>query len=131
MNAGMRSHEKPITAAEAPAVLCATAQKIAALNGEAQPTGLAYVTGTRKQGVALTNSSVAQDGPSYIIELHGHFTSYRGGPIGRNGQRRDPTGNTMIVVVSAKTGMVTDAGIINSDDTHASLLSHIAEPNAL
>jgi hypothetical protein len=131
MNAELNAHEKPITAAAAPAVLGATAQKIAALNGEAQPTGIAYVAGTRKQALALTNSAVAQDGPSYIIEMHGNFTSYRGGPVGRNGQSYDPTGNTMIVVVSTATGMVTDTSIFNSDNTNASLLSRIAEPKAL
>jgi hypothetical protein len=131
VNAELNAHEKPITAAEAPSVLRATALKIAAMNGEANPTGVAYVAGTRTQGVALTNSAVTQDGPSYIVEMHGHFTSYRGGPIGRNGQSYDPTGNTMIVVVSTATGMVTDTSIFNSDNTNASLLSHIAEPNAL
>src|ERR1700722_20076661 len=92
------AHAKPIAAGDAPAVLRATALRIAARNGEADPTGLCYVEGTRGQGAELMNTSIAQnDDPSYIIEMHGNFTSYRGGPVTRTGESARPTGRTMFI----------------------------------
>jgi hypothetical protein len=127
MNAAWQSHAKPIAPADAPAVLRATALKIAAQNGEPNPTGLAYVAGTRHQAAALMDTSVAQDDQSYIIQMHGHFTSYRQGPASSEGPGVRPTGDTMTVVVSATTGLVTDIGITNG----ARPLTSVAEPTAL
>lgn len=124
MNAAWRSHAKPISPADAPTILRATALGVAAQNGEAHPTGLAYVKGTRHQAASLMDTSVTEDDASYIIQMHGHFTSYRSG---RAGSKARPTGNTMLVVVSATTGQVTDISISNSVRS----LIDIAEPRAL
>lgn len=122
------SPRKPIAPADAPAILRATALGVAAQNGEPNPTGLAYVAGTRHQAATLMDTSITQDDQSYIIEMHGHFTSRRGGPPSADGRPVvRPTGNTMLVVVSATTGLVTDIGITNGSRS----LSGIAEPSPL
>jgi hypothetical protein len=55
--------------------------------------------------------SVAGDDASYIIEMRGMFVGHHAHvPHGAEA----PTGNTMLVVVSATTGQITDMGITDA-----------------
>lgn len=107
----------------APVVLAELAQRFSALNGEPNPRHLACIAASRAQAATLMGTSLAADAPSYIVELHGHFTSGRGHARGAAA----PTGTTMLFVVDAATGAITDWAL---GDTLAPL-STIAQPIAL
>jgi hypothetical protein len=104
-------------------VLAKLARQFSALNGEPSPRDLAYIAGSRQQAATLTGASLTGDAPSYVIELHGHFTSSRGHPRGATA----PTGTTMLIVVDAETGAITDWALGNT----LTPLSAIAQPIAL
>jgi len=112
-----------LTPQAAPIVLAKLARQFSALNGEPNPRDLAYIAGSRQQGATLMRTSLTADAPSYIIELHGHFTSCRGHPRGAAA----PTGTTMLIVVDAATGAITDWALGNA----LTPLSTIAQPIAL
>jgi len=56
--------------------------------------------------------------------MHGHFT---GSDLDVPPDEKVPTGNTMAVVVSAATGLITDLGITN----HVPALSTLGTPTKL
>lgn len=83
-----------------------------------------YVSSTRHRAAALMGDSVTADGASYIVELHGNFVgTHAHVPLGH----KAPTGNTMVLVVSAATGQITDLSITERSPN----LSAIATPAAL
>lgn len=122
MNAGADGGTT-LTPQTAPTVLAKLARQFSALNGEPSPRHLAYIAGSRKQAATLMGTSLTADAPSYIVELHGRFTSSRGHPRGAAA----PTGTTMLIVVDAVTGAITDWGL----GTDLAPLSTIAQPMAL
>lgn len=122
MNAGA-DEGATLTPQTAPAVLAKLARQFSALNGEPSPSHLAYIAGSRKQAATLMGTSLTADAPSYIVELRGHFTSSRGRARGAAA----PTGTTMLIVVDAVTGAITDWGLGNGLPP----LSTIAQPMTL
>ena len=122
MNAG-HDEGAALTPQAAPVALAKLARQFSALNGEPTPRDLAYIAGSRQQAATLMRTSLTADAPSYIVELHGHFTSSRGHARGAAAA----TGTTMLIVVDAATGAITDWALGNT----LTPLSTIAQPIAL
>lgn len=122
MSPGRDEHTGPAPHA-APAALAELARRFSALNGEPSPRRLAYIAASRAQAATLLGAWLAADAPSYIVELHGHFTSARGHARGAAA----PTGTTMLIVVDAATGAITDWALGDA----LAPLSTIAQPIAL
>ena len=121
VNAG--HDDAALTPQAAPIALAKLARHFSALNGEPNPTDLAYIAGSRQQAATLMGTSLAADAPSYIVEAHGHFTSSRGHARGAAA----PTGTTMLIVVDAATGAITDWALGNT----LTSLPAVAQPIAL
>jgi hypothetical protein len=101
----------PITAGTAAARLTAIAQRAARANGDRHPRGIEFVATTRHQAQALLGEGIPQRNPSYLIQLHGHFTGYNASvPPGR----KLPTGGVMTLTVNAANGAVTDISLTNT-----------------
>lgn len=98
----------PLAPSAAPAALQAIAKQEAGMNGGANPGSVKYVTSTRKQAAKLMNTELATDEPVYVMQLTGKFVGNHAYVPHGNPK---PTGDTMIVVVSAATGKVVDMSI--------------------
>jgi hypothetical protein len=106
--------------------LRALALHASVVNGDRAPQQLAYVKTTRSKIAALTGNRRGPDAPVYVIEMQGHFDgAYASVPHGH----ARPSGTTMIIVVNARTGQVTDAGI-TSKATNLSAFGHPVAMNA-
>jgi hypothetical protein len=124
LDAAGRFSGSPMTASSAGSSLRTLATRVSADNGEKNPRGLSYLLTTRKQAAALMNTSVASDGPAYVVTLQGSFTgAHAHVPAGH----ARPTGGNMTVVVDANTGQITDMGITDA----APALSRVGTPTAL
>jgi hypothetical protein len=92
------------------------------VNGDSAPQSIQYVRTTRSRIAAFTGRSRAADAPVYVIQLQGHFDgAYASVPHGH----ARPSGTTMIIVVNARTGQVTDAGITKKA-ANLSAFGHLA-----
>ena len=65
----------------------------------------------RSKIAAFTGHRRGKDMPVYLIQMRGHFNgAYASVPHGH----ARPSGTTMIIVLDARTGQVTDAGITHT-----------------
>jgi hypothetical protein len=107
-NATMRAASSAATHPTTPAGLRALALRAGEVNGDNAPRQMQYVSTTRSQIAALTGDRPGANAPVYVIQMQGHFNgAFASVP---RGDAR-PSGTTMIIVVNAQTGQVTDAGI--------------------
>jgi hypothetical protein len=108
----------PLTASSAPTVLQKLAQRLSSANGEDHPSGITFVQTSRQNAAALTGSHLSSDGPSYLVQLHGHFNGAAASvPKGA----KAPRGTTLTFVVDSRDGAITDWGISSRDLPMASL----------
>lgn len=109
----------PFTATSVPAALKAAALQVSAANGEHHPSGITFVRSPRnKEVAALSDSDVPGDDPSYLVQLHGHFTGATASvpPGGKT-----PAGTTLTIIVNAHDGEITDWGISSGEVPLSSL----------
>jgi hypothetical protein len=107
-----------------PASFTALALKAAKVNGDAHPASVTYVKTTSAQAAAFTGKRPGKSHPVYVIQMRGHFNGrYASVPRGA----KHPAGDTMVMVVNAVTGQLTDAGLTR----HPAVLSKFGHPLTL
>ena len=106
----------PLPAAQAPAALKSIGSMVSQQMKEQSPQSAKYIATTRSQTDRLLNEKTTGDSDVYLIQMQGHFTAADVPP-----GRQAPTGDTLIVTVSAATGKVTDWSIRNSGPDISSL----------
>jgi hypothetical protein len=115
---------RPSGHATSPASLRALALHASTVNGDSAPQGVQYVQTMSSKIAAFTGHRRGKDIPVYVIQMHGHFNgAYASVPPGHS----RPSGTTMIIVLDARTGQVTDAGITHT----AANLSALGRPVAI
>jgi hypothetical protein len=119
-----RTRTRPGGYATRPASLRMLALHASKVNGDSAPQGVQYVKTMRSKIAAFTGHRPGKDMPVYLIQLRGHFNgAYASVPRGH----ARPSGTTMIIVLDARTGQVTDAGITHTPAD----LSALGRPVAL
>lgn len=110
--------------ATTPAGLRTLAMHASVVNGDGAPTQVQYVKTASSRIAAFTGDRHGASVPVDVIQLRGHFDgAYASVPRGYT----RPSGTTMIIVVNAQTGQVTDAGITHK----AADLSALGNPVTL
>ena len=95
---------------EAPRIL-SLAEQAARGEGDPRPNLIQHAAGSRFDAVRISSGDLVFDWSwSYLIAVHGHFVAL-GAPIPPGA--RPPRGTVITLVLDARTGRVTDAGLSN------------------
>ena len=103
-----------------PASFRALALHASQLNGDQTPQSVEYVKTMSSPAATLTGHRPDNNAPVYVVQIRGHFDgAFASVPAGH----KRPSGNTMIIVIDARTGHITDDGITNRA-TNLTALGH-------